>query len=104
MQTAIQDEIERLLRDGVSQDELDKAKQGYLQSQQVRRTNDGQLAGMLNDLSQAGRTMDFYAKLEKDISALTPEQVLASAKKHIEPSHMVIVKAGDFEAKATGKQ
>ena len=96
VKTAIQEEIERILKDGVGQDELEKAKQGYLQAQKVRRTNDRALAGTLADLSHAGRTMEFYAELEKRIADLTADQVLAAAKKHIDPNDLVIVTAGDF--------
>ena len=98
VKTAIREEVDRLLRDGVTQDELEKAKQGYFEAQKVRRTTDGALAGRLADLSHAGRTMEYYADLEKKIAALTPEQVLAAARKHFDPKNLVIVTAGDFEA------
>ncbi|MEX2141091.1 MAG: insulinase family protein, partial [Pirellulales bacterium] len=100
VKTAIQEEIQRLLRDGVAQDEVDQAKQGYLQAMKVRRTTDRALAGLLTDLSHSDRTMEYYAKLEKDIAALMPEQVLAAVKKHADPENLVIVTAGDFEAAA----
>jgi zinc protease len=96
VKTAIQEEIDRILKEGVGQEELEKAKQGYLQAQKVRRTNDRALAGTLADLSHAGRTMKFYAELEKRIADLTADQVLAAAKKHIDPKDLVIVTAGDF--------
>ncbi|HJS07134.1 MAG TPA: insulinase family protein, partial [Pirellulales bacterium] len=96
VKTAIQEEIQRILKEGVGQEELEKAKQGYLQAQKVRRTNDRALAGTLADLSHAGRTMEFYAELEKRIADLTADQVLAAAKKHIDPNDLVIVTAGDF--------
>jgi zinc protease len=103
VKTAIQEEIERILKDGVGQEELEKAKQGYLQAQKVRRTNDRALAGTLADLSHAGRTMKFYAELEERIAALTPDQVLAAAKKHIDPKDLVIVTAGDFASGQASK-
>ena len=40
----VDEEVDRLLRDGVTAEELDKAKTGYLQQQQVQRTNDPMLA------------------------------------------------------------
>jgi zinc protease len=101
VQTAIREEILRFLQDGVSAEELDKAKQGYLEAQKVRRANDRALAGSLADLSHAGRTMEYYADLEKRIASLTADQVLAAAKKHIDPKDLVIVTAGDFAEKAS---
>ena len=87
-----------MLKDGVTQDELDKAKQGYLRSAKGSPHRRRALAGMLADLSHAGRTMEYYAELEKQIAALTPEQVIAAARKHFDPKKLVIVTAGDFAA------
>ena len=77
----VQEELGRLLRDGITQDELDKAREGWLQSQKVGRSTDAALAGMLANLRHLGRTMAFQADLEKRISALTPEQVNAALRK-----------------------
>ena len=40
VETAMKEELDKLLADGVSKDELDRGKQGYLQSQKVRRSSD----------------------------------------------------------------
>src|SRR5262249_8137098 len=71
----VQEELARLLRDGVTSDELDKAKQGYLQAQKVGRASDTALAGMLSGLRHEGRTMQYQADFEKKIETLTPEQI-----------------------------
>jgi zinc protease len=100
VETAIQEEFEGLVADGVNQEELDRAKQGYLQFQKVRRTSDMGLTGMLSELSHQGRTMKFTADLEEKVNELTPEQVAAAVRKHLHPQDLVIVRAGDFEAKS----
>jgi len=100
VEKAALEELERLLRDGVTPEELDKAKQGHLQAQKVSRANDAALASLLSNLRHTGRTMTYEAALEKKIEALTPEQIQAALKKHIEPKSLVTVTAGDFEAKA----
>jgi zinc protease len=102
VEKAAREELERLLRDGVTADELDKAKQGHLQAQKVGRANDTALAGLLSNLRHTGRTMAYEAELEKKIEALTPEQIQAALKKHIEPKALVIVTAGDFDVKTAG--
>jgi zinc protease len=94
--TAISEELNRLLKDGVKDAELDKAKQGYLQAQQVARTSDSSLASTLADNLFVGRTMAYYAELEKNIKALTPADVQAALKKHVDPKRLSIVDAGDF--------
>jgi len=102
VEKAIQEELARLLRDGVTRDELDRGKQGYLQAQKVGRSSDTALVGILANLSHSGRTMDYQVELEKNIEALTPEQVLSALRKHIDPKKLVIVTAGDFETKPSG--
>jgi zinc protease len=88
-----------LLRDGVTEEELENAKQGYLQAQKVARASDIALAGTLTNLRHLGRTMIFEADVEKKINGLTAAQVNAALRKYIDPKKLVIVEAGDFETK-----
>ncbi|HEV8379178.1 MAG TPA: pitrilysin family protein, partial [Tepidisphaeraceae bacterium] len=101
---AIREELERLLRDGITQDELDKARQGYLSAQKVRRATDGALASLLSDLSYCGRTMKYQEELEKRIEGLTAEQVTAAARKYFDPKKIVVVMAGDFGKETSGQE
>ena len=94
---AAQEELERLLRDGVTAEELANAKQGYLQARKVARSSDPALTGMLANLRHLGRTMTYEADVEQKLEGLTPEQVGAALKKHLEPGKLVIVTAGDFK-------
>ncbi len=75
---AIDEELTKLLADGVEAAELARAKQGYLQQQQVARTSDAVLAAMLTENLFVDRTMAFYGELEKRINALAPDQVLTA--------------------------
>ena len=97
---AVKEELARLLADGVKQEELDKARQGYLEAQKVGRSSDPALAGLLSNLRYTGRTMAYEAELEMKIQALTPEQVATALRKYIDPRKLIVVGAGDFEAKA----
>jgi len=93
---AIREELARLLADGVTPEELDRAKAGYLQAQQVARTHDGSLTALLSDTLFTGRTLDYYADQEARIAALKPEDITAALRTHIDPSRLVIVTAGSF--------
>jgi zinc protease len=101
VENAVQEELDRLLRDGVTKEELDQGKQGYLQAQKVGRSSDNALVGILANLSHVGRTMAFQAELEKKIESLTPEEIVAALRRHIDPKKLVIVTAGDFETNTT---
>ncbi len=95
---AISEEVDRLVKDGVTADELARAKSGYVQEQQVQRTNDAALASILADTLFADRTMAHQAKLEQAFEALSPDEVLAAVQKYIDPKRLSTVVAGDFKA------
>jgi zinc protease len=96
----VSEEVDRLLRDGVTAAELDRSKAGYLQQQQVARSDDMGLASMLAADLYAGRTMQFQADLERKIRDLTPEAVNAALRKYIDPKRLTVVTAGDFKKKS----
>jgi zinc protease len=101
VETAAREELDRLVRDGVTQEELEQARRGYLEARIVGRSSDPALAGLLNSLTHEKRTMEFEAALEKNIRALTPGQVSTAWRTHVDPKNLVVVTAGDFEAKPT---
>ncbi|HEY2253252.1 MAG TPA: insulinase family protein, partial [Planctomycetaceae bacterium] len=96
---AIDEELSRLLKDGVTEGELTRAKGGYLQAREVDRTDDRKLAGILANNLRAGRTMKYYSDLEQKIRAGTPAQVNDAFRKYIDPKRIVIFEAGDFKGK-----
>ena len=98
LQQCALEELDSLLRDGVTADELDRAREGYLQARKVARGNDAALAGTLGSLRHLDRTMAWESGLEKQISALTPEQVKAALNHCIDPKKLAVVTAGDFQA------
>jgi len=100
----VQEELERLTKDGVTKEELEQAKQGYLQSRKVGLTSDQALSGMLSNLRQLNRTMKYEAELDQKIEALTPEAVAAAWRSHIDAKKLAIVVAGDFAAKTAAAQ
>jgi len=48
----VQEELDRLVSDGVTSDELAQAKKGYLEAREVGRASDQALTGMLSSLRQ----------------------------------------------------
>ncbi|MEZ6064371.1 MAG: pitrilysin family protein [Planctomycetaceae bacterium] len=104
VETAIREELQRLIDDGITQDELDAARTGYLQNQLVERSDDGEIARLLNENLQAGRTMDFHAGLERELAKLTPERVHEVLKKHVAVDDIGVVVAGDFNKQAATEE
>jgi zinc protease len=102
VETALKEEIEKVIKDGFTKEEVETATAGLLQSYQVTRSKDSSLAGTLSKLLFWDRTLAWQNDLEKKIAALTPSQLTAAIRKHIDPTKITIVKAGDF-AKAQSK-
>ncbi len=101
LEAAFKEEIARMLKDGFTAEEVEAAKSGYLQSRQVSRAQDNELASRLNNYLFFGRTLQFDADLDAKLKALTPEQIAEAMRRHIDPSKITIIKSGDF-AKAAG--
>jgi zinc protease len=99
VQKDVSEELERLLHQPIPREELEKAKQGYLEAEKVRRSSDSALAAILSNFSHFGRTMAYQGDLEKKIQALTPEQVSDALRRRLDPAKLVIVTAGDFPTK-----
>lgn len=96
LEAAFKEEIARMLKDGFTAEEVEAAKSGYLQSRQVSRAQDNELASRLNTYLFFGRTLQWDADLDAKLKALTPEQIVAAMRRHIDPSKITIIKAGDF--------
>ena len=55
------------------------------------------LAGLLINRDRYDRTLKFDSDLEAKVMALTPAQVSEAFRRNIDPSAMILVKAGDFK-------
>ncbi len=102
LEAAFKEEIEKVLKEGFTAEELKAAKSGYLQSRQVARSQDASLTNTLTNNLYLNRTMQWDADFEKKIEALTPEQIKTAFNKHIDYNKLVIIKAGDFEKAKKG--
>ncbi|QHV94890.1 M16 family metallopeptidase [Spirosoma endbachense] len=102
LEKAYKEEVEKLVKDGITAEELKAAKTAVLQNNQVERSQDGSLTRKWAQyLTKAeGRTFAYDTELEKRIQSLTPEQVNSVVKKYIDYNKLTIIKAGDFEKAA----
>ena len=102
LEAAFQEEIQKALKDGFTQEELEFARKTWLQGEEAQRQEDREIAGWLNASLHLDRSVLFQAELESKIKALPLDEVNAALRKHIHPARLVVVKAGDF-AKAEKK-
>ena len=96
LETAFGEELDRVLKDGFTQDELDKARTGWLQQNLQTRSSDAALVSKFTNQYITGRTMAFDAEFEKMVSALTVADVNAAVRKYIKPAKISSVEVGDF--------
>jgi zinc protease len=101
LETAFREEIDRALKDGFTTEELDAARTGWLQSRQVSRAQDDELADKLSNYRFLNRTLAWDADLEAKVRALTPEQIAGALRRRIDPAKLTIIKAGDFPRSAS---
>ncbi|MGQ9897639.1 MAG: M16 family metallopeptidase [Acidobacteriota bacterium] len=102
LEAAFKEEVERATREGFTSEEVEAAKAGYLQSRQVSRAQDRELAAALANYRYLGRRPTWEVDFEAKIKALDAKQVSAAFAKYISYERMSRFKAGDFaKAKPT---
>ncbi len=92
------DELARTLKAGFTAEEVAQGKKAFLESLIVSRSSDSSLLSSMATREQLGRTFEWDRQLEEKIQALTPEQISAAFRRHVDPAALSIVKAGDFKA------
>ena len=97
VERAIREEIERAVREGFSAEEVEAGRHSVLQARRLARTQDRALASRLSSYSFAKRTFAWDIALEEKIASLSAAEVNAALKRHIDPSRLAIILAGDFK-------
>jgi zinc protease len=91
------EELALALKDGFTADEVEKAKKTWLDERKVQRSEEGSIASLLIMREHWDRTMQWDAKLEAAVAALTPQQVNDAFKHYVDSTAITIVKGGDFK-------
>ena len=97
VEASFQDEMRKIATEGFNREEFDLAKKAWAQQEQLERTQDRAVAGILNGNAEFGRKMAWHADLAQKMAALTLEQVNATVKKYLVPAELSIIKAADLK-------
>lgn len=92
---AVREEIERMLKEGFTAKEIGDAKNGLLQERLLERSQDGVVAQTWAGFLETERTFAFSKRIEDRIRTLTPAEVSAAVRRHIDPAKLTVVIAGD---------
>lgn len=90
------EEMKRALDSGFTDEEIAAAKSGWLQSRQVSRGQDSELAIKLAGNAFWDRTMEWDASIDAKVKALTAADVNTAFRKYIDLAKISFIKAGDF--------
>jgi zinc protease len=96
VQAGVSQEMERLVRDGITEAELVDAQKSLQQQRQTARAQDAILAGLQLHHARAQRTMAFDTESDRQLAALTLAEVNTVLRKTVEPAKLLHVYAGDF--------
>jgi zinc protease len=91
----VRQELERVLHDGFTDEEIRQAKQGYREERVLGRSEDGTLAAGWVGHLDLDRRYEFSRQFDAQVEAVTGEQMLAAVRKYLDLSRMTIVVAGD---------
>lgn len=83
-------EIARIVDEGVSSDELEKAKKRFIRATIFARDRQSAMANIFGSTLATGGSVDDIAKWPEHISAVTPEQVKQVAARYLVPSRATI--------------
>ncbi len=97
LEKAFKEEVDKILKDGITEEELATAKKFVMQNRLVGRSNDRQLSGKLNGYMFLNRDMKWDAAYEDKLAKLTVADVNNALKKHVDASKISLFKAGDFD-------
>jgi len=103
LETAMREELERFVAQGITAEELANAKDGLLTAYANARAGDGNVAGTLRRDLYLDRTMQWTSDYEQRIAGLSVEQVNAAITRHITPTTLSVFLAGDFAKQAAAR-
>ena len=96
LEVAFVEELEKVLSEGFTAEELATAQQGWLEGAQLSRAQDSGLSASLSSGLYFDRTTMFDAEMEERVRSVTLEEVNQAIRDRLDIAKITIVKAGDF--------
>jgi len=93
----VQEQLQRMAEQGISAEELARAKHDIAEGNRQNRARDSALAGTLLNLSDEKESWADVARRDAALQAVTLEQANAAWKRHVKADGFVISTVGDFK-------
>jgi zinc protease len=97
VETAIKEELDRLVKEGFTDDEVKDGVKALLNYRKLSRAQDGTLVSTWLDYLETGRSFKWAAEMDQKLSQLTAESVNTAIKQYLKPEGFSSVAAGDFK-------
>jgi zinc protease len=97
---SMMDEVKRISQEEVSDEELEMAKNTFLNSFVFQFDDKGKIVNRLMIYEYYGFPLDFLQKTKENIEKVTKQDVLRAAQTHLHPSDLVVLAVGkdsDFD-------
>ncbi len=95
VEIGFKEELQKVIDEGFTQQELDDARKGVLQNNRIDRAKDDRLASELSNFIDLDRTQQWNKKYENAIEELTILQVNMTFNKYVNADSFSIITAGD---------
>ena len=95
IEAAIREELQRTVREGFTQQELDDTRNGMLQERATARADDSWVAGAWTRFLDTGRRFAANREREERLRAMTLDELNATWRRHIDPARLSVSLAGD---------
>lgn len=99
VEKAVKEEIEKIIKDGVTEDEMKANKTSWATSRLTNLGNDSYLLSLSSLYLSLGVSFDEFDQLNEKINKLTVAEVNAVIKKYLSLDKLTSVFAGDFNKK-----
>lgn len=96
VEKGIREELQKLVQDGITEQELAVARSGMLQKARVERSQDASLASQLAANLFLERDMQWYKEREQRLKNLTVKDVNKALKRYLDGQALSFVRAGDL--------
>ncbi|MDN3653979.1 pitrilysin family protein [Thalassotalea ponticola] len=93
---AFKEEVAKVVNDGFSDEELERAVKGFISNRTRSWANDATVAGVINNASKEEVDLAFYDQQIEAAKSLTTDDVKAAFVKHIASLDFNVFMAGDF--------
>lgn len=97
VQKGFKEEIERFIKEGITEEELKVAVTSWVQGENVSRAKDNELSSTINNNLYYDRDMAFHKSIEERVTGLTVAEVNRVIKKYFKTfENWTVINAGDF--------